>query len=219
MPKKKLIRFRENLAFPHLFQFRYTELEKGFPLRGKWNENFFHNRNPLVLELGCGKGEYTVGLAKAYPGTNFIGMDIKGARLWRGSKTVVEEQLRNAAFIRSQVDHIGKFFDSAEVSAIWITFPDPQPHKERKRLTSPQFLERYTNIMKCDGIIHLKTDNREFFDYTLEVIRESGLKLQWATDDLYKSGTTDDVIRVQTFYEKMWLGIGKKICYLRFSFH
>lgn len=219
MPKKKLIHFQENLTFPQLFQFRYTELRKGFPLRGNWNMKFFGNENPLVLELGCGKGEYTVGLARAHPDTNFIGIDIKGARLWKGCKTVANENLGNAAFIRSQVDHIEKFFASNEISGIWITFPDPQPNKERKRLTSPQFLERYKRILKDNGVIHLKTDNREFYEYTLEVIRESGLRLHWSCEDLYNSGTTGDATMFQTYYEKIWLDIGKKICYLKFSFH
>lgn len=219
MPKKKLVHFKENLTFPHLFQFRHSDLQKEFAIRGNWNKQFFYNQNPLVLELGCGKGEYTIGLAKAYPETNFIGIDVKGARLWRGCKTIAEENLGNAAFIRSQVDHIEKFFDMNEVSGIWITFPDPQPGKERKRLTSPQFLERYKRILKNNGIIHLKTDNLAFFEYTLGVIADSNLKLHWSTDDLYNSGTADDIMMIRTYYESMWLGIGKKICYLRFSFH
>ena len=217
MPKKKLIHFRENLAFPHLFQFRYHELQKGFPLQGIWNPAFFQNSNPIILELGCGKGEYTIGLARAYPSQNFIGMDIKGARLWRGCKTAVEENPRNVAFIRSLVDHIEKYFSADEVSEIWITFPDPQPKREKKRLTSTNFLARYKNVLKQNGIIHLKTDDNEFFDYTLDVIESSGFSLLWSTRDLYRTGTSDDVIKFQTFYEKIWLGSGRKISYLRFT--
>ena len=217
MPKKKLIHFQENLTFPFLFQFRYFEHNKGFPLKGEWNENFFRNSNPIILELGCGKGEYTVGLAKAHPEINFIGMDIKGARLWRGCRTVQDENLGNVAFVRSMVDHIEYYFAQGEVSGIWITFPDPQPGKERKRLTSPRFLRKYQSILKPGGIIHLKTDDREFYEYTLNVISEHSHNPGFITDDLYHSGTTEDVIRHQTYYENIWLGIGKKICYLQFS--
>ena len=217
--KKKLIHFQENLTFPFLFQLKYIELQKGFSLKGCWNENFFGNENPLILELGCGKGEYTVGLAQAYPEKNFIGIDIKGARLWRGCRTVKDKNLGNVAFIRSMVDQIESYFSPGEVSEIWITFPDPQPGKERKRLSCPRFLEIYRKIMNPDGIIRLKTDEREFYNYTLGVIRDHGLKPGFATDDLYHSdhsAITDDVIKVRTYYENIWLDLGKKICYLRF---
>jgi len=217
VPKKKLIHFQENLTFPFLFQFRYHELRNDFPMKGSWDEKFFGNHNPVILELGCGKGECTVGLAKAYPDKNFIGIDVKGARLWRGCRTIKEEKLGNAAFIRSQVDHIEYYFAPGEISEIWITFPDPQPGKERKRLTSPRFLWKYQRIMKPGGIIYLKTDNREFYDFTLKVVNDNGHKLGYKTDDLYHSGTAEDVIKFQTYYEQMWLGMGKKICYLRFS--
>jgi len=217
VPKKKLVHFRENLTFPHLFQPEYHDLVEGFPLRSHWNELFFRNTNPIIVELGCGKGEYTVGLAEKYPQFNFIGIDWKGARLWRGSKTVQEKGLTNAAFIRTMVDHVEMIFAPSEVAGIWITFPDPQRKKERRRLTSRLFLRKYANIMIPGGIIHLKTDDRPLFDYTLEVIRDNGHTLLWATDDLYHSGTTEDVVSIQTYYENQWLTVGKQICYIKFQ--
>jgi tRNA (guanine-N7-)-methyltransferase len=215
--KKKLIHFEENLTFPHLFQPKYHDLIPEFPLRGQWHSQFFHNRQPIVVEFGCGKGEYTVGLAQAYPEKNFIGIDMKGARLWRGCKTVEEEQLKNVGFMRTLVDHAEKIFAPGEISEIWITFPDPQPKKERRRLTAPVFLKKYRNILSPDGIVHLKTDDQDFYNYTLGVISQYNHKLLWSSSDLYNSGTTDDVISIRTFYERMWLEMGKKICYLRFQ--
>ncbi|MDP4281118.1 MAG: tRNA (guanosine(46)-N7)-methyltransferase TrmB [Bacteroidota bacterium] len=217
MSKKKLIHFQENLTFPHLFQPKYHDIENGFILRGRWNIDYFKNTHPIVLELGCGKGEYTVGLAQQYPDKNFIGIDLKGARLWKGSKTVAETGMKNVAFIRNQVDHVEKFFAAGEVSEIWITFPDPQVPKERKRLTSPVFLERYANVMIPGGVIHLKTDSSFFFEYTLSVIREHNHRLVYATDDLYSSGFEGPVMPIRTFYENMWLEKGKKICYVEFK--
>lgn len=189
----------------------------GFYLRSRWHKNFFMNDHPIVVELGCGKGEYTVGLAERYPGRNFIGIDNKGARLWRGCKSVQEKQLKNAGFIRTLVDHIGSVFIKGEVSEIWITFPDPQKRKENRRLTSPIFLERYRSILTTEGIIHLKTDDREFYEYSLETIQEHQHKLLWSTDDLYQTGLVDDVIHIRTYYETKWLEMGKKICYIRFQ--
>jgi tRNA (guanine-N7-)-methyltransferase len=215
--KKKLIHFQENLTFPHLFQPGYPEIENDFRLSSNWNKDFFHNGNPIILELGCGKGEYTVGLAEKYPEKNFIGIDFKGARLWRGARTVMEKEMKNVAFIRTQVDHITKFFGPGEVSEIWITFPDPQPHKERKRLTAPVFLDRYQRILGPEGILHLKTDDNGFYSYTLEIIEHFHHPILYSTDDLYHSGISDDVITIRTFYEKMWLGAGKNICYVRFK--
>jgi tRNA (guanine-N7-)-methyltransferase len=215
--KKKLIHFQENLSFPHLLQPAYNDLLTGFSLRDKWLPDFFHNDRPVIVELGCGKGEYTVGLAMKYPQKNFIGIDWKGARLWRGSKTVEEQGLKNVGFVRAMVDHVEYIFAPSEVDEIWITFPDPQVQKERLRLTAPGFLAKYRNILTPGGIIHLKTDDRFFYNYTLDVIREQHHNLLWATDDLYQSGTIDDVISIQTYYENRWLGMGKKICYLRFQ--
>jgi len=175
------------------------------------------NEYPIILELGCGKGEYTVGLAQRYPEKNYLGIDNKGARLWRGCKTAEELQLKNAGFIRTMADHVESIFAKGEISEIWITFPDPQPNKERRRLTAPVFLEKYRRILTPDGIIHLKTDNYDLYQYTLDIIREHHHKLIWSTDDLYHSGTTDDVVSIRTFYETRWLEMGKKICYARFQ--
>jgi len=182
-----------------------------------WGKDFFFNTNPIILELACGKGEYTVGLAEKYPPKNFIGIDFKGARLWRGAKTVQEKEMKNVAFIRTQVDHVNKFFGPGEISEIWITFPDPQPGKERKRLTAPLFLDRYRILLCPEGVLHLKTDDLDFFNYTLEIIRQYHHPLLYSTDDLYHSSCSEDVISIRTFYENMWLEIGKKICYIKFK--
>ncbi len=217
MAKKKLIHFQENLTFPHLFQPKYPELFPEFALRGKWQNVFFFNNNPLVVEFGCGKGEYTVGLAKANPEKNFIGVDMKGARLWRGCKTVAEEKLKNVAFVRTLVDHAERIFSPGEVSEIWITFPDPQAKKESRRLTAPVFLDKYRNILAPDGIVHLKTDDQELYGYTLEVLKTQGHKILISDSDIYSSEMTDDVTSIRTFYETRWLGMEKKICYIRFQ--
>ncbi|MEI6435007.1 MAG: tRNA (guanosine(46)-N7)-methyltransferase TrmB [Bacteroidota bacterium] len=217
MAKKKLIHFQENLTFPHLFQPSYHELDNGFALRSKWQEAYFANDRPIIVELGCGKGEYTVGLASKHPKLNYIGIDLKGSRLWRGCKSVIEGNLKNVAFVRTRVDHIGKIFAPGEISAIWITFPDPQQSKERLRLTSPGFLEKYSNVLSPGGIIHLKTDDVAFYLYSIDVIKKLNHQILWNTDDLYHSGTDDEVIHIQTYYEEKWLEMGKKICYVRFK--
>lgn len=217
MAKKKLIHFQENLTFPHLLQPDYNDLFSGFSLRGTWHHNFFGNEHPIVVELGCGKGEYTVGLADKYQQRNFIGIDWKGARLWRGSKTVAEQGMKNVGFVRAMVDHIEQIFAPSEIAEIWITFPDPQVGKERLRLTAPVFLAKYKNILCPGGVIHLKTDDHFFYTYTLDVIREHGHKLLVATDDLYQSDVGDDVTGIKTYYENRWLEMGKKICYTRFQ--
>ncbi len=192
-------------------------MESNFRLYSFWGAEYFMNTNPIILELGCGKGEYTVGLAEKYPGKNFIGIDFKGARLWRGAKTAQENKMKNVAFIRTQVDHISKFFGPGEISEIWITFPDPQPGKERKRLTAPVFLDRYKVILGSGGIMHLKTDDQDFFNYTMTIIAEHGHSLLCSTNDLYGSGLAEDVSSIRTFYENKWLEIGKKICYIKFK--
>jgi len=215
--KKKLIHFQENLSFPHLFQPNYSDLYPEYPMRSKWRERFFGNDHPITLELGCGKGEYTVGLAAKYPEKNFIGIDWKGARLWRGCKTVKDLGLTNVGFIRTQVDHIEQVFAPGEISEIWITFPDPQVRKERRRLTAPFFLDKYRNVLSANGIIHLKTDDPFFYSYTLDVIHDYSYALIWYTDDLYHAGTIDEVLTIQTYYEKRWLAMEKKICYLKFQ--
>lgn len=218
--KKKLQRFAENLTFDNFFQYQYEQLQSdGFPLKGRWHEAFFKNENPIIVELGCGKGEYAVGLARQYPDKNFIGVDIKGARMWRGLKTAKEEQLTNVAFLRTRIELIEHYFASGEVSEIWITFPDPQPRKSRahKRLTSPRFINRYRNILKPEGVIHLKTDDMPLYAYTLEVIREGGHRLVFHTLDLYKLTDELDVKKIRTFYEQIWLEQGLTIKYIQFS--
>lgn len=214
--KKKLVRFTENRYFPHLFQPHYPDLHPDFRMKGRWRADFFRNHHPITLELGCGKGEYTIGLAREYPERNFIGIDIKGARLWRGCKTAEEEHLHHVAFIRTRADHIERIFQPGEVSEIWITFPDPQPGKERKRLTSPLFLERYRRILSSRGLIHLKTDDRDLFAYTLEVLQKRKAEILLATEDLYHEYQEEPAARIQTYYESVWLEAGKKISYLRF---
>ena len=219
MGKNKLARFAENETFANLFQLTYEQITKeGFALKGKWNEDFFKNDNPIVLELGCGKGEYTVGLAKKYPNKNFIGIDIKGARLWRGCKTSNEDKMTNVAFVRTHIQMIASYFAENEVSEIWITFPDPQLKKPNKRLTCERFLKLYKNILKQDGIVHLKTDSQELYEYTKdEVLIPSKREILYNTNDLYNSDFKEDVIEIQTFYEAMYLKIGKPITYLKFK--
>ncbi len=217
--KNKLQRFAENLTFPNLFQYRYEEVVNGFFLKGKWNKEFFKNDHPLILELGCGKGEYTVGMAQKHPKKNFIGVDIKGARLWRGLKTAQEENLKNVAFVRTRIELSEYYFGQQEVYELWITFPDPQikASRERKRLTSPQFLKRYARFLKPGAVIHLKTDALLLYDYTREVIELGGHTLLDSNEDIYGSGMDNEMTQIQTFYEKKWLEYGTKIKTLAFK--
>jgi tRNA (guanine-N7-)-methyltransferase len=222
LAKHKLQRFAETATFPHFFQEEYFSLQSGFRLKGKWNSDFFGNNHPIIIELGCGKGEYTVNLAVKYPERNYIGFDKKGARMWRGAKTSFDQQMRNVAFVRTQIEHIASFFCKGEVSEIWITFPEPQPNSPRtkKRFTSPQFIDRYRQILKPGGVVHLKTDSDLFQQYTLKVIEEGKHHLLYSTDDLYSDEShpeVTDVIDVQTHYEQIWLAKGDKIKYLRFT--
>ena len=218
MGKKKLQRFAETDTFPHFVQVSFAEAVGGFRLQGRWANEFFRNSNPLVLELGCGKGEYTVGLARKYPDRNFIGVDIKGARMWRGAKTSMQESLANVAFLRTRIELIGHFFGPQEVDEIWITFPDPQLKVSRgkKRLTHPQFLNRYKGMLKDHHVIHLKTDSIPLYQYTLALVQHNGYELLYNTSDLYADRPDDEASLFQTFYEKMWLDQGLKINYLRF---
>jgi tRNA (guanine-N7-)-methyltransferase len=219
--KNKLKRFKENETFTNVFQpSREEVLNKTLGKKGQWAQ-FFGNNNPIVLELGCGKGEYTVGLAKRYPNKNFIGIDIKGARFWRGAKTALEETLPNVAFIRTQIELVAHLFFSHEVSEIWITFPDPQiKYKRTKhRLTNPVFLERYKQILSPKGSVHLKTDSEYMHGYTLGLLQGMGLPIAYANHDVYKNeGSPEEVLGIQTFYENQYLAVGKPITYLRFSF-
>ncbi|HZK06706.1 MAG TPA: tRNA (guanosine(46)-N7)-methyltransferase TrmB [Bacteroidales bacterium] len=219
MAKRKLQRFAENDTFPHFFQPNYKQLFDGYEMKGRWAEVFFKNQNPITLELGCGKGEFTTGLAARYPERNFIGIDIKGARLWRGAKTSLEAGMQNVAFVRSSAEHLSFIFGEREVDELWITFPDPLPNKPKtkKRLTSPQFLERYRQIAKPSAIVHLKTDNDFFFEYSLEVIHEQQLPLITCTFDLDKEAGLKEVSAIRTYYEEMFRARGATIKYLKFE--
>lgn len=199
---------------------RAEVLQNGLQKKGQWH-TFFGNDNPIVLELGCGKGEYTIGLAKRYPNKNFIGIDIKGARFWRGAKTAIEDQLSNVAFVRTQIELIDHLFDAGEVSEIWITFPDPQiKYKRTKhRMTNPIFLERYKRILSSKGCVHLKTDSEYMHGYTLGLLQGLGLPIDYANHDIYKNeGAAPEVLEIQTFYENQYLAQNKPITYLRFRF-
>lgn len=215
MGKDKLRRFAEIATFDNVLQ-----LEEGKELKGNWSRKQFGNDHPLILELACGKGEYTVNLAQLFPDTNFIGLDYKGNRIWRGAKTAIEEEIGNVAFLRIQIENILEYFDEQEVSEIWITFPDPQPQisREKKRLTFPGFLAKYRRILKPGGIIHLKTDNDALYQYTLDKINEHHLKLQSNTADLYHSELVNEVLSIKTYYEKKYLQTEKNINYIKFSF-
>lgn len=219
MAKRKLERFAETKIFPHFFQPDYDDLQAGFPLKGNWNRDFFKRDAPIVLELGCGKGEFTVGLARSFPEKNYIGMDIKGARMWRGAKTSHEEGMSHVAFVRSKIQNINAVFDAGEVDEIWVTFPDPQPNKPRtkKRLTSPEFLQRYRQAARPGAIVHLKTDNALIFDYTLEIIQEQNLPLLFHTFDVDKNPGSEVVLAIRTFYEEMFREKGVPIKYLKFA--
>ncbi len=218
MGKKKLQRFAEMETFNHVVQASFDEVfKKDYKLKNKWSSEFFKNTNPLILELGCGKGEYTVGLAKQNPDTNFIGIDIKGARMWRGAKTAVEEGIKNVGFIRTRIDLVNSFFGSEEVSEVWITFPDPQPKKYYKRLTSTRFLGYYQKFVKNNGFINLKTDSVELYTYTKKLIELNNMDLVTDTDNLYESDLVDETLSIKTFYEQQWLEQGKPIHYLRFK--
>ena len=219
MGKDKLRRFAENENFPNLIQPNFEYPPADHELKGKWHQNFFKNDHPIIVELGCGRGEYAVNLAEKFPDKNFIGIDWKGARLWRGAKTGVENNIANLGFARMQIQNCAALFAPNEVSEVWITFPDPNLEESRakKRLTSPRYLDLYRKFMTADGIIHLKTDSRPFYDYTLEMIAEQKLKILKQTADLYTSEILDDVLSIKTTYEKMWLKDGLKICYLQFK--
>ncbi len=218
--KNKLKRFKENDTFENVFQPTREELVEGnFKPKDNWNKNIFNNDNPIVLELGCGKGEYTVGLAKRYPNKNFIGIDIKGARFWRGAKTALEENIPNAKFIRTQIELIDHVFTENEVNEIWITFPDPQIKYQRTkhRMTNLQFLERYKKVLKPNGIVHLKTDSEFMHGYTLGLLHGAGHEVQYANHNIYKQeGSPAEVTEIQTYYESQYLEQDKPITYIRF---
>ena len=215
MGKDKLRRFAEVETFANVLQ-----LDEGKPLKGQWSKEHFKNNNPVVLELACGKGEYTVNLAQLFPDKNFIGVDYKGNRIWRGAKTALEEGVDNVAFLRIQIENLLDYFAKGEIDEIWITFPDPQPQlsREKKRLTSPRFLEKYIEVLKPGGYVNLKTDNDGLYAYTAEKIQELKLKEHVNTADLYNSEFADEVLSIKTYYEKKYLADNKNINYLKFSF-
>jgi tRNA (guanine-N7-)-methyltransferase len=215
MGKNKLAKFDDMDGYPHVFQYPFARLQKeGFALKGHWNERFFKNNHPIVLELGCGKGEYTVGLGKLFPGKNFIGIDIKGARMWSGAKESLG--MANVAFLRTHIELIDAFFSPGEVAEIWLTFPDPQMKKLNKRLTSTRFMSLYHRILGKEGVIHLKTDSGFMYTYTVEMVKANAFPVLCHTDDLYHSPVADDILSIQTYYEQQWLERGITIKYIRF---
>lgn len=219
MAKNKLKRFADLEEMQRVFQPASAYSDRDYPLKGKWGAEVFGNNNPIVLELGCGKGEYTVGLSRMFPNQNFIGIDRKGARIWRGAKTVNEEQVMNAAFMRAQIQHLGSIFESQEISSIWITFPDPQPQKtrEKSRMTAPRFLEMYRRLLVPGGRVQLKTDSFPLYEYSLQCAKDSNAIIHVSTSDLYATLDTDEVLDIKTTYEKRFLAEGLKICYLSVS--
>ena len=222
MGKNKLARFAENKILPNVFQPTRDEALDHYPLKGKWRTEVFKNQNPIVLELGCGKGEYSVGLAKSFPNKNFIGIDIKGARFWFGAKEAVEKNLNNVAFLRTQIELVDCFFDHDEVDEIWITFPDPQIkyRRTKHRMTHPDFLDRYKKILKKDGIVHLKTDSEFLHGYTLGLLQGQGHEIISAHHDIYGAPEyepgTPLLREVKTYYEGLFSAKGKTITYLKF---
>ena len=217
MSKGKLAKFADMAAFPHVFESPFSVVDNvPFEMRGAWNERFFKNNHPIVLELGCGRGEYTVGLGRLFPEKNFIGVDIKGARMWSGAKESAETGMTNVAFLRTNIEIIDRFFAPGEVSEIWLTFSDPQMKKATKRLTSTYFMTRYRRFLVDNGLIHLKTDSNFMFTYTRYMVEHNHLPVEVLTDDLYHSGLADEILSIRTYYEQQWLDRGLNIKYLRF---
>ena len=220
MAKNKLKRFADMASYPNVIDAKFEDVfHSDFRLKGRWSEDVFGNNRPLVLELGCGKGEYSVALARKYPEKNFIGVDIKGSRMWVGATDALQNHLTNVAFLRTRIEFIRSSFAPGEVSEIWITFPDPQPQKSRtnKRLTSARFLQSYREILQPGGIIHLKTDSQFLYEYTCKIVELNDLHIISNTGDLYHSGFADDILSVQTYYEKMFMEKGFTIKYLKFE--
>ena len=218
MGKNKLKKFREMESIDFVHQYPFARLQsEGFPLRGRWHSDFFHNDRPIVLELGCGKGEYTVGLARRSPEKNFIGIDIKGARMWTGATEALRLGLDNVAFIRTDIELLPMFFAPGEVSEIWITFPDPQMKKVRKRLTSTRFMNLYRQVLADGGLVHLKTDSPFLYTYTDAMVDLNKLPVEDRTDNLYaREMPDDDVLRIRTYYESQWIDRGLTIKYISF---
>ncbi len=224
MSKNKLSKFADMERYPHVFQAGDVATNPApFPLKGKWHSDFFHNDHPIVLELGCGRGEYTVGLGKLFPDKNFIGVDIKGARMWSGATQSLEEGMTNVAFLRTHIEFIDHFFAEGEVAEIWLTFSDPQMKKVTKRLTSTYFMQRYRRFVKDNGLIHLKTDSNFLFTYTNYMVDVNHLPVLFRTDDLYHTleAESDEEVKrilgIQTYYEQQWIARGLTIKYLKFQ--
>lgn len=222
MGKGKLAKFADMERYENVFQYPYSVVDQiPFEMKGRWHEDYFHNGNPIVLELGCGKGEYTVGLAQLYPDMNFIGVDIKGSRMWTGATLALEKGLKNVAFLRTNIEVIDRFFNDGEVQEIWLTFSDPQIKKVSKRLTGTAFLERYRKFLADNGTIHLKTDSNFLFTYTTCVVSHNSLPLLFRTEDLYHTGRLDDetqrILSIRTYYENMWIERGLNIRYMKFG--
>lgn len=223
MGKGKLAKFADMAEYPHVFEYPYSVVDNvPFEGKGKWHE-FFGNQNPIVLELGCGRGEYTVGLARLYPEKNFIGVDIKGARMWTGATESMREGLKNVAFLRTNIEIIDRFFEPDEVQEIWLTFSDPQMKKVTKRLTSTFFMNRYRKFLVDGGLIHLKTDSNFLFTYTNYMVEKNALPVEFSTTDLYHSVLAEHpnteearILSIQTYYEQQWIDRGLNIKYLRF---
>jgi tRNA (guanine-N7-)-methyltransferase len=217
--KNKLARWAEMELFDNVIQPDTEEVKQiDHPVKGKWNSGLFKNNNPIILELGCGKGEYSVGMALKFPDRNFVGIDIKGARIWRGAKTAFVNKISNVMFLRTRIEFINSYFAEDEVDEIWLTFPDPHPKRRSigKRLSSPHFLNQYRQFLKEGGAVHLKTDNNDLYTYTLEVVKHNGLEILSATDDLYSGVIRNDILSIRTHYENIFLAEGKKINYLSF---
>ena len=218
MAKNKLAKFAEMETLENVFQPTHEEVFRtDHKLKGKWGEQVFGNDHPIVLEVGCGKGEYSVGLGELYPEKNFIGLDIKGARMWTGAKTAKEKGMKNVVFLRTHAEELESIFAPGEVSEIWITFPDPQMAKARKRLTGTRFLSLYRKFLKEDGLIHLKTDSPFLYQDVAELVKANRLPVNVNTDDLYGVGLDDKILGIKTFYERQWLSRGKTIKYIQFS--
>lgn len=219
--KNKLKRFTENETFDNVVQPTREEVVSGnFQYKGKWHSDFFKNNHPIIVELGCGKGEYTVGLAERHPNKNYIGIDIKGARFWRGAKTSQESGMRNVGFVRTQIELINDIFAENEIDEIWITFPDPQiKYKRTKhRMTNSSFLQMYKKILKPNGVVNLKTDSEFMHGYTLGLLHGEGHEVLYANHNVYKNeGAPKDVLEIQTFYEQQYLELNKAITYIRFK--
>jgi len=220
MGKGKIKRFEELSSYDNVFEPHYSDtLNKDYFLKGKWNQDFFKNDKPIILELGCGKGEYTIGLAQKHPDINFIGIDIKGARMWKGAKQSQEMRMKNVSFLRTRIEFIKSLFSLNEVDEIWVTFPDPQLKKRRakKRLTSSTFLNKYKEFLKSNGIVHLKTDNDLLYQYTLDILAKNNLTIIENTNNLYKNSKANDILSIKTFYENQYLEQGKNINYIKFQ--